>query len=118
MDTERRQHLQDIYATDHTKNDDYTPQVSSEILEERKRDARRQQFTTFMLGITVLGIAVGIIVVVANEYMNIQKDAEPAAPMAQEYIPRHSLPSEAQWVIDLSRNFGDPTYNEEGERPF
>ena len=71
MDTGKRQHLQDIYATDRSQSDDFTPQVSQEIMEERKREVRRHQFTGFLLGLTVLVIAVGLVFVVVREYMDI-----------------------------------------------
>ncbi len=118
MDTGKRQHLQDIYATDHTQRDDYTPQVSNEVLEERKREIRRHQFTSFVLGSTVLILLVALVFVVVKEYIDILTDTTPPTPIAQEYIPRHSLPAEAQWVLDLHRNYADPTWNGEGERPF
>jgi tetratricopeptide (TPR) repeat protein len=118
MDTGKRQHLQDIYTTDHAKRDDYTPQVSTEVIEERKREIRRHQFTSFVLGSTVLILLVALVFVVVKEYIDILKDTTPPTPIAQEYIPRHSLPSEAQWVLDLHRNYADPTWNGEGERPF
>ncbi len=118
MDSGNRQHLQDIYATDHTKRDDFTPQVSSEIIEERKREIRRHQFTSFILGIIVLALLVALVFVVVKEYIGILKESTTPTPIAQEYIPRHSLPTEAQWVLDLNRSYADPTWNGEGERPF
>ena len=118
MDTGKRQHLQDIYSTDRTVTDDYTPQVSSEIMEERKREIRRHQFISFVLGMTVLVLLVALVYVVVREYMDIRSDSGTPAPIAQEYIPRYSLPAESQWVLDLSRTYGDPKWNGEGERPF
>ncbi len=118
MDTGKRQHLQDIYATDQSQRDDYTPQVSNEVLEERKREIRRHQFTSFFLGMTVLVLLVVLVFLVVKEYLNILKDATPPAPIAQQYIPRHSLPAEDQWVLDLNRNDADPSWSGEGERPF
>lgn len=118
MDTGRRQHLQDIYATDHATRDDYTPQVSTEIMEERRRDAQRQQLTGFLLGSLLLLLCVAIIYVVVQKYADITKQSNAPTPITQEYIPRYSLPAESQWVLDLSRNYGDPTWNGEGERPF
>lgn len=118
MDTGKRQHLQDIYATDQTNQDDYTPQVSNEVIEQRKREIRRHQFTSFVLGMTVLVLLVALVVVVVKEYVDILKDTTPTTPITQEYIPRHSLPAEAQWVLDLNRNYADPTWTGEGERPF
>lgn len=118
MDTGRRQHLQDIYTTDQKKSDDYTPQVSAEVLEERKREIRRHRFTSFVLGMTVLIVLVGLAVVVVTKFIDTRKEAAAPSPIAQEYIPRHSLPTESQWVLDLQRNFADPTWRGEGERPF
>lgn len=117
MDTGKRQHLQDIYASDRKSSDDFTPQVSSEIVEERKREIRRHQFTSFILGITVLVLAVSLVFVVVREYMNILKSGSSPTPITQEYIPRYSLPSESQWVLDFEKGFASPTWNGEGKRP-
>jgi tetratricopeptide (TPR) repeat protein len=118
MDTGKRRHLQDIYATDQTLKDDYTPQVSNEILEERKRDIRRHQFVSFILGMTILVLSVSLVYVVVREYMTIQTVESAPSPITQEYIPRYSLPSESQWVLDFSRSYGSPKWDGEGERPF
>lgn len=118
METGKRQHLQDIYATDQTDRDDFTPQVSSEIIEERKREIRRHQFLSFVLGMTVLVLAVALVYVVVREYMDILKAQNVPEPIQQEYIPRYSLPTESQWVMDFNRSYSDPKWNGEGERPF
>jgi len=118
MDSGKRQHLQDIYATDRSITDEYTPQVSAEVLEERKRDIRRHQFTSFILGLLVLVLSVSLVYVVVREYVKIQDLPPSLTPITQEYIPRYSLASESQWVLDLSRNYGTPEWNGTGERPF
>jgi tetratricopeptide (TPR) repeat protein len=118
MDTGKRQHLQDIYSTDRTDTDDFTPQVSSEIVEERKREIRRHQFISFVLGMTVLVLLVALVYVVVREYIDIRNESGAPVPISQEYIPRYSLPAESQWVLDLNPTYGDPKWNGEGERPF
>lgn len=118
MDTGKRQHLQDIYSTNRVAKDDYTPQVSKEALEERKRDIRRHQFTTFVLGMTVLVLLVALVYVIATEYIDIHSVAPSPTPITQEYIPRYSLAGEAQWVLDFSQDYGSPKWTGEGERPF
>lgn len=118
MEPGKRQHLQDIYSTDQTSKDDYTPQVASEIVEERKREIRRHQFTGFALGLTVLCLALALVYLVVREYIDILKQSSAPAPITQEYIPRYSLPSESQWVMDFSKNFADPEWQGEGDRPF
>jgi tetratricopeptide (TPR) repeat protein len=118
MDTGKRQHLQDIYSTDRSVTDDYTPQVSAEIMEERKREIRRHQFISFVLGMTVLVLLLALVYVVVREYIDIRSESGAPAPIAQQYIPRYSLPVESQWVLDFSPVYGDPKWNGEGERPF
>ncbi|VGO15524.1 hypothetical protein PDESU_04108 [Pontiella desulfatans] len=118
METGKRQHLQDIYATDRTDRDDFTPQVASEIIEERKREIRRHQFLSFVLGMAVLLLAVSLVYVVVREYIDILQQSSAPEPIQQEYIPRYSLPTESQWVMDFSRSYGDPKWEGEGERPF
>lgn len=118
MDSGKRQHLQDIYATDRTAKDDYTPQVSGEVLEERKRDIRRHQFTSFVLGMLVLILSLSLVVVVVREYIEIQSVDPSPTTITQAYVPRYSLASESQWVLDFSSNYGDPEWSGTGERPF
>ncbi len=119
MDSGKRQHLQDIYTTDQSASDDFTPQFSAEVLAERKRDIRRHQFTAFSLGLLVLVLSVSLVYVVVREYVQIQSVAPTAAPsISQEYIPRYSLESESQWVLDFSRDYGNPEWNGTGKRPF
>lgn len=118
MDTGKRQHLQDIYATDKTAKDDYTPQVSADILEERQRDIRRHQFTSFILGMSVLVLLVSLVYVIAREYIGVHMVSPSPTPVTQEYIPRYSLAAESQWVLDFSRSYGNPKWSGEGKRPF
>ena len=118
MDSGKRQHLQDIYATDPSLKDDFTPQVSNEILEERKRDLQRQRMISFLLGLTILFLSLLLVFVIVREYINLQTKDTAVTPIPQGYIPRHSLPSESQWVLDFPRSYGDPQWSGEGERPF
>ncbi|MEN7972765.1 MAG: tetratricopeptide repeat protein [Verrucomicrobiota bacterium] len=118
MDSGKRQHLQDIYATDRANSDDYTPQVSSEVLEERKRDIRRQQFITFVLGMTVLILSVSLVYVVVQKYVQIHSAPPSLTPITQEYIPRYSLATESQWVLDFGSSYANPEWNGTGKRPF
>ncbi|MEN8254466.1 MAG: tetratricopeptide repeat protein [Verrucomicrobiota bacterium] len=118
MDSGKRQHLQDIYATDRTSEDEFTPQVSVEVLEERKRQIRRHQFTNFILGLLVLVLSVSLVYVVVREYIEIQSMGSTPTSIAQGYIPRYSLGSESQWVLDFPDNYGNPEWNGTGERPF
>ena len=119
MDTQKRKHLQDIYTTDRTTRDDYTPQVSADVIEERKRELRRHQFISSMLGLIVLMLGIALVYVVVREYIEINELAsKPADPITEKYIPRYSLPSQSEWVLDYSdRSFGDPEWDGEGERP-
>jgi tetratricopeptide (TPR) repeat protein len=118
MDTGKRQHFQDIYATDRTARDDYTPQVSQEVLEERKRQIRRHQFTSFILGMLVLVLSVSLVYVVVREYIEIQSVEPTPSTLTQGFVPRYSLAPESQWVLDFSSSYGNPKWDGKGERPF
>lgn len=118
MDSGKRQHLQDIYATDRTTEDEYTPQVSSEVLEERKREIRRHQFTNFVLGMLVLILSLALVYIVVREYIEIQTSAPSPTTITQGYVPRYSLPAESQWVLDFSSQYGNPEWHGKDERPF
>ena len=119
MDTGKRQHLQDIYATDQSSSDEFTPQVSKNILDERKRDIRRHQFTNTILGLSVLGLLIALIYINARANSAFQKVAPSPTPITQEYIPRWSLKAESQWVLDFNRkSYGSPKWTGEGDRPF
>ncbi len=117
MESGKRQHLQDIYASDRNVRDDFTPQVSSEAIEEHKRDIRKQQMTSFLLGSMVLVLSLALVWIVIREYIEITSLPPSPTPITQEYIPRHSLSSESQWVLDFSASYAEPEWNGEGERP-
>ncbi|MBT8042934.1 MAG: tetratricopeptide repeat protein, partial [Pontiella sp.] len=118
MEPEKRQHLQDIYSTDQIARDDFTPQVSIDVVEERKREIRRHQFISSVMGTTILVLAVALVYVVVREYIQIIEESSTPEPITQKYIPRYSLPAESQWVLDFSSNFSDPEWDGEGDRPF
>ncbi|MCF7849098.1 MAG: tetratricopeptide repeat protein [Kiritimatiellales bacterium] len=118
MDTDKRHHLQDIYQTDQKFSDDFTPQVSKEIFEERQRDIMRHRFTGFLLGSLVLLMSVAVVYVVFREYRNVRRLTPSPTPITQEYIPRYTLPSGSQWVMDFGHDYADPKWNGKGTRPF
>ena len=47
MESNKRKKHQDIYSTDHSEKDIYTPHYSNNIAQERKRDRRRQKRNKF-----------------------------------------------------------------------
>lgn len=117
MDTGKRQHLQDIYSSDRTKSDDFTPQVSNKATGGHQRDIRRNNASSFMLGAVILVIALGLVWIIVSEYLDILNQASAPPPITQEYIPRYSLETESQWVLDFSRSYGNPKWDGEGDRP-
>jgi tetratricopeptide (TPR) repeat protein len=70
------------------------------------------------MGLMILLLSMSLIFVIVREYINLQSSTAVPTPVAQEYIPRHSLASDEQWVMDFPKAFGDSTWNGEGERPF
>jgi len=118
MDINKRHHLQDIYQTDEKPSDDFTPQITQDAIEERQRELRRYRFSSFLMGILVLLLSVSVVFVLVRQYQNLQRPKSAPPPIAQEYIPRYTLPSESQWVLDFSTDYADPKWDGEGQRPF
>ncbi|HEY5654104.1 MAG TPA: tetratricopeptide repeat protein [Pontiella sp.] len=118
MEPGKRHHLQDIYATDHSNKDDYTPQVSSQITKERERDIRIHHFTSMALGTAIMLLLLGLAIILVRKQLSSYTTPPPPEAITQEYIPRYSLEAEAQWVLDFSHAYADPKWDGEGERPF
>lgn len=108
-----RQYHQDIYQRDESKKDDYSPQISSEAAEERQRELRRHQLAGFALGASVLIVLVSLVIVIVRYQLNINSAEEEEIAAVHNYIPRHSLPFEEQWVLDFPDSFSSP--KEDGE---
>lgn len=117
MEQGKRQHLQDIYSSDHVATDEFTPQVSTESIMEHKRALQRQTATSFLLGSFVLVLSISLVWIVAKKYMEITSLPPSPTPITQEYIPRHSLNSESQWVMDFGAGYAEPEWDGEGDRP-
>ena len=118
MDTNKRKQHQDIYSTDRTEKDLYTPQYSNTLAEERKRDYKRQKSISFILGISALTLSIGLVYVIVNTYVKSANESAPRSSYGEQYIPRYSLSGESQWVLDFNRSFASTTWNGDGERPF
>jgi predicted Zn-dependent protease len=118
MDTGNRQHLQDIYSSEPRTSNEFTPQVSSQVMAERKREMRNQLMGSLFMGLVVLGVIAALVVLVVRQQMQIEERAPTATVVTTQYIPRYSLPNEQQWVLDHSFVFADPAWDGEGDRPF
>jgi len=117
MDTQKRKTNQDIYNTESNDSDLYTPQKSNAVAEERKRDLRRQQLINFTLGTFALIISILLVYIIINNYIEDVNEAKPLAPITDEYIPRYSLESANQWVLDYNRSFAKPTEQDGNPQP-
>jgi len=118
MDSEDRHHLQDIYATNKTEEDDYTPQVTEEVINERKRAMRLESSKNLLLGIVSLGLLLALVYIITQTYITAQKRKTILTSLSSDYVPRFSLKSEEQWILDYSTDFGDPEWDGKGEHPF
>ena len=118
MDTNKRKQHQDIYSTDRTEKDLYTPQYSNTLAQERKRDYKRQKSISFILGISALTLSIGLVYVIVNTYVKSANESAPRSSYGEQYIPRYSLSGESQWVLDFNRSFASTVWNGDGDRPF
>lgn len=109
MDTQKRKTNQDIYSSDSSDKDLFTPQKNVSVAQERKRDLKRQQGINFTLGLLALIISVSLVYIIINNYIENVNEVKPLAPITDEYIPRYALEQEDQWVLDYNRTFAKPT---------
>ena len=117
MDSSKRKQHQDIYSTDHSENDIYTPQYSNTIAQERKRDIKRQKTINFFIGISILTFSIILVYVILNSYIKLSNETAPKSYFGDKYIPRYALQGESQWVLDYDHNFAAAEWDGEGERP-
>lgn len=117
MESNKRKKHQDIYSTDHSEKDIYTPHYSSNVAQERKRDIRRQKRINFALGLTALSLSIGLVYIIINSYIKSSNETAPLSSFGNEYIPRYALQGESQWVLDFDHNFAATKWDGEGERP-
>jgi len=118
MDPKNRHHLQDIYATNKSEDDAYTPQVSKEVINEHKRALQWEYSKNILLGVVLLGLLLSLVYIITKTYLTAQKRKTILTSLSSEYVPRFSLKSEEQWILDYSTDFGDPKWDGKGEHPF
>ena len=112
MESNKRKKHQDIYSTDYSEKDIYTPQYSNNIAQERKRDRRRQKRINFALGLTALSLSIGL-VYHRKQFIKSSNETAPLSSFGNEYIPRYALTGESQWVLDFDHNFSNAKWDGE-----
>jgi len=100
----RKEELRDIYQSDsHDFEKDFTPQVTQEIIEQRQRDLQRTRVTSLFFGGLALVVSVVLIAIVIRDFLTERKVSKKVSSKEVVFIPRHTLPSEATWVMDYQQ---------------
>jgi Tfp pilus assembly protein PilF len=100
----RKDEIRDIYqGGDKNLEDDFTPQIRQERLEERQRDVRRAQMFSLLLGSLVIVLSVTLAAVVIRGFLSERNPAPKSKVTDVPFIPRYSLPSDALWVMDYQQ---------------
>lgn len=117
----KRNELRDIYQTDHSDDEkDFTPQVAQEIIERRQRDLFRSRMVSMFFGALAIVLSIVLVAVAVRQFLNKKEGPKPVKSPEQTYIPRHSLSSEAAWVINYKRSLGEEGLEgieDPGEKP-
>jgi len=115
----REDELRDIYQSDsHDFEKDFTPQVTQEIIEQRQRDLKQSRVASLFFGGIALVVSVVLIGIVIRDFLS-ERDITKKVPSKEvTFIPRHTLPSDATWVMDYKQVADqiDPE-NELAEKP-
>ncbi|MBL7016907.1 MAG: tetratricopeptide repeat protein [Kiritimatiellales bacterium] len=115
----KKDELRDIYQGDNTDFEkDFTPQVAQEIIEQRQRDLLRSRVISLFFGGLAVLLAVALIAVAIRDFLSKRSLRETVRSPESVYIPQHSLPSEAAWVMDYRQAADDSQFSDEpGEKP-
>jgi len=97
----KKDDLRDIYQSDSRDLEkDFTPQVTQEVLEQRQRDMRRTHTASLFFGGLALVVAVVLISLVIRDFISERDVSKKVVGKELAFIPRHTLPAEAAWVMD------------------
>ena len=100
----KKDELRDIYQSDSRDLEkDFTPQVTQELVEQRQRDLQRTRGASLFFGGLALIVVIVLIAVVIRDFMSERELSKKVPGKETAFIPRHSLPSEATWVMDYQR---------------
>jgi tetratricopeptide (TPR) repeat protein len=100
----RKDELRDIYQRNsHDLESDFTPQVKVDVATEQKQDIQRMRLLSLFLGGLMIIVIVGVIAVVIKDFLS-EQEASTVVPSKEiTFIPRHTLPSEATWVVNYQK---------------
>lgn len=118
MDKEKQKLLQDIYSNSQKENDMYTPQVAKDVVNQRKRDLKKQKIYNLLIGAGVLLIILGLIYIVIIKYFTTVEISKTQNFISSERIPRYGLDNESEWIADFHPEFGNPNTDENTEYSF
>ena len=115
----RKDELRDIYQSDHTDFEkDFTPQVAKEMIEQRQRDLTQSRLASLFLGGLAVILSVSLVAVAIRSFLKERSLTQPVSAKDLTYIPQHSLPSDAAWVMDYRQaSLKDELDSEPGEKP-
>ena len=100
----KKDDLRDIYQGDsRDMEEDFTPQVTQELIEQRQRDMRRTRIASIFFGGLALVVAVVLISLVIRDFISEREISKKVVEKEIAFIPRHTLPTEAAWVMDYQR---------------
>ncbi|QHI68870.1 tetratricopeptide repeat protein [Tichowtungia aerotolerans] len=116
----RKDELRDIYQAGNPDFEkDFTPQVAQEIIEQRQRDLFRSRIVSMFFGGLAVILSVVLVAVAIRDFLSKTEISKPVQSQGKAFIPRHSLSSEAVWVINYKQAIEEEGFGseEEGEKP-
>ncbi len=100
----KNEELRDIYQGDtHDFEKDFTPQVTKEVVEQRQRDLRRSRVASLFFGGLALIVSLVLIAIVIRDFLSERKVTKKTPSKEFAFIPRHTLPSDAIWIMDYEQ---------------
>jgi Tfp pilus assembly protein PilF len=110
----KKDELRDIYQSGNADFEkDFTPQVAQEIIEQRQRDLLRSRIVSMFFGGLAVLLSVALVAVVIRDLLSRDETPQPVVRSDEAYIPKHSLSSEAVWVINYKEALEDQGFSPE-----
>jgi len=114
-----KEELRDIYKNESPDFEtDFTPQVTQDVIEQRQRHLQRTRLASLFFGGMALIISVALVTLVIQNFLHERELPKQILPKDMAFIPRHTLSSDATWIMDYERIADQIDLDEEaGEKP-
>lgn len=114
----RKDDIRDIYqGSSRDFEEDFTPRISPEMLEERRRDLRRSRIVSLFFGSLVIVLSVSLAALMIHSFLGGKKPSGKIRVAEGAFVPRYSQTSNWLWIADYRQSATEPEEPPAGQKP-